>query len=103
MALSPILNAESFTRVTKISGLTSNGVIVRVVLEDMIQAEGCKNNGYYVFDVTKESGRILFQLLLTAKANNDSVSVQTNGCMKIDDREYAIVTHVYYCKTQYCD
>lgn len=96
------LHAESFTQVTKISGLTSDGKYVRVVLEDMLEAEGCKNQNYYYLDVLEEPGKIMLQILLAAQTNKDKVSIQIDGCKKIEDREYPVVTHVYFCDTEYC-
>lgn len=97
-----LLHAESFTQVTKVSGLTSDGEYVRVVLEDMLEAEGCKNQNYYFLDVTGEPGKIMLQILLAAHTNKEKVSIQIDGCQKIEDREYPVVTHVYFCDTEYC-
>lgn len=102
MFLALPLHAESFTKVTKISGLTTNGTFMRVVLDDMLEAEGCKNQNYYLFDVASDPGKVMLQLLLAAKVNKQKVSIQIDGCMEIEDREYPVVTHVYLCDSKYC-
>lgn len=102
LILVPPLHAESFTKVTKISGLTSNGLGVRVVLDHMLEAEGCKNQGYYYLDVSNDPGKIMMQLLLAVKSNNEKVSIQIDGCVDVEDRQYPVITHVYYCDSEYC-
>jgi|GEM_PF-3486113 len=97
------LYAKSFTEVTKISGLTTNGAYVRVVLENMLEAEGCKDQNYYYLDMATEQGKIMLQFLLEAHINNKAVSIQIDGCKEIYDREYPIVNHVYICDTEFCN
>lgn len=102
-ALQMPLHAESFTKVTKIKGLTSGGPYVRLKLDNMLEAEGCKNQSYYLLNTSDVSNQIMFQLLLTAKADNQKVSIQIDGCGQLEDREYPLVTHVYLCKSKFCD
>jgi len=101
-SISFLTHAESFTQVTKIKGITSDGNYVRVVLDDMLEAEGCKNQNYYFFELSQESGKNMLHILLAAKTNNEKVSIQIDGCKKVEDREYPVVTHVYFCDTEYC-
>jgi len=96
------VHAESFTEVTKIRGFTSDGTFVRVVLDDMLEAEGCKNQNYYYLDASSDPGKIMLQILLAAKAHKQKVSIQIDGCKEVEDREYPVVTHVYLCDTEYC-
>ncbi len=96
------LHAESFTETTRISGLTSGGEYVRVVLDDMVEAEDCKNQNYYLLDVSDSLGDTMLQLLLVAKTTKQKVSIQIDGCQALEDREYPLITHVYLCDSQYC-
>jgi hypothetical protein len=96
------LHAESFTEVTRISGLTSGGEYVRVVLDDMLEAEDCKNQNYYLLDTSNRVGDVMLQLLLVAKSTRQKISIQIDGCQAFEDREYPIITHVYLCDSQYC-
>ncbi|MFK7815915.1 MAG: hypothetical protein AB8B92_06225 [Gammaproteobacteria bacterium] len=96
------LQAESFTKVTKVSGLTSGGDYMRVALDDMLEAEGCKNQGYYLLDASDQLSNVMFQLLLVAKTSKQKLYVQIDGCKVLEDREYPLITHVYLCDSQYC-
>lgn len=96
------LHAESFTKVTRISGLTSGGDYVRVVLDNMLEAEECKNQGYYLLDVSDGLGDVMLQLLIVAKTSKQKLSIQIDGCKALEDREYPLITHVYLCDSQHC-
>ncbi len=97
LLISTTLHAESFTTVTRISGLTSGGDYVRVVLDNMVEAEGCKSQGYYLLDVSDRQSDVMLQLLLVAKTSKQKLSIQIDGCKALDDRQYPLITHVYLC------
>ncbi|WP_156804555.1 hypothetical protein [Gallaecimonas xiamenensis] len=89
--------SASYSEISFVSGLTVGGGYVRVKLENMKEAEGCKISKFYYLQPS--SNQEIFSSLLAMKAAKQKVSFQLSGCQN----DMPVITHMYMCDTDFCN
>lgn len=89
-------NAESYSNVSTVKGMTVGVGFARIQLVSMKAAENCLNSNYYWLDTSQ--GKEMFSALLAAKASGSELSLQLVGCQG----DMPKITHVYICDKPFC-
>ncbi len=86
-------NAHAATNSSEstVTQITIGETFARIKLANMTSMEGCSNQGYYFLDLSGGKNSGVLSVVLTAKATQTPVIVQTGGC----SANYPLITHIY--------
>lgn len=85
------VNATSYSSPAEIDKMTAGKEFARVRLKVMGVYEECEKQDWYILEFGDDTRLPMYSMLLAAKASNQAVSFQLQGCK----HGYAVITHVY--------
>lgn len=81
-----------------ITGITVGADFARIKTTNMIEAEDCSEQYWYILDFASDPNNAMYSALLAAQASGQPVRFMLSGCTRNSPK----IIHVYLCENSNC-